>query len=72
MHTMNYRGYIAKIDVDAAGEHWTGRLIGINDVAGFHADNVADLRTAFREAIDDYLATCEKIWKLPEKDRLKS
>jgi Uncharacterized protein encoded in hypervariable junctions of pilus gene clusters len=32
-----------------------------------HADNVADLRTAFEEAVDDYLEACEKIGKSPEK-----
>jgi predicted HicB family RNase H-like nuclease len=30
-------------------------------VIGFHADNVQDLRDAFGAAVDDYLATCEKL-----------
>lgn len=28
---------------------------------GFHSDNVQDLRDAFGAAVDDYLATCEKL-----------
>ncbi len=32
------------------------RIAGIRDVVGFHADNVAELRTVFEEAVDDYLA----------------
>ena len=31
------------------------------------ADNVADLRQAFHDAVDDYLATCARIGKTPEK-----
>jgi predicted HicB family RNase H-like nuclease len=42
-------------------------LLGIQDIIGFHADNVAALRTAFEEAVEDYLDVCEKIGKSPEK-----
>ena len=36
---------------------------GIDDIL----ENVADLQTAFHEAVDDYIATCEKIGKIPQK-----
>ena len=44
-----------------------GRLLGIKDVIGFHADNIAELRIAFEESVDDYLETCEKTGKSPDK-----
>jgi predicted HicB family RNase H-like nuclease len=44
-----------------------GRILGIQDVIGFHADNVAELRFAYEDAVDDYLETCEKIGKAPQK-----
>ena len=34
---------------------------------GFHADNAAELRAVFEEAVTDYLATCEKAGRNPQK-----
>jgi predicted HicB family RNase H-like nuclease len=39
----------------------------MNDVVGFHGESMANLRAAFREAVDDYLATCEKLNRPPQK-----
>jgi predicted HicB family RNase H-like nuclease len=67
MKAMSYRGYAARIEFDAEDEIFTGRVAGIRDVIGFHADNVEDLKAAFHEAVDDYLATCETVGKEPQK-----
>ena len=64
---MTYKGYSARIEFDAEDEIFIGHLAGVKDVVGFHADTVKGLKTAFHEAVDDYLATCEKIGKTPEK-----
>ncbi|MNE86703.1 HicB family protein [compost metagenome] len=34
---------------------------------GFHGESVGELRQAFEEAVDDYLATCEKLGREPQK-----
>ncbi len=34
---------------------------------GFHAQTVEELKLAFHEAVDDYVAACEKIGKTPQK-----
>ena len=67
MNTMTYKGYTARIEFDDRDNILVGKLLGIRDVIGFHADNVAQLRASFEEAVDDYLETCEKIGKSPEK-----
>lgn len=67
MNTLTYKGYTARIDFDGRDNSLVGRLLGIQDIIGFHADNVADLNAAFEEAVDDYLEACEKIGKPPEK-----
>lgn len=67
MNVMQYKGYSARIEFDADDEIFTGRLAGIADVIGFHADTVAGLKLAFQEAVDDYLATCEKLGRAPHK-----
>lgn len=64
---MSYRGQIARIEFSEADGLFLGRLLGINDVVGFHADNVPGLHAAFEEAVDDYLETCAKVGKPPQK-----
>ncbi|PPD43220.1 MAG: toxin-antitoxin system HicB family antitoxin [Methylobacter sp.] len=67
MNTLTYKGYTARIDFDDRDNILVGKLLGIQDIICFHADNVADLHAAFEEAVDDYLEACEKIGKSPEK-----
>lgn len=67
MSAMTYRGYAARVDYDPEDEIFFGKLAGIRDGVGFHADTVADLKAAFHEAVDDYIETCAKIGKAPEK-----
>ncbi len=64
---MSYKGYFARVEFDADNGLFVGRLAGINDVVGFHADSVANLVKAFHEAVDDYVATCERAGKAAEK-----
>lgn len=64
---MTYNGYQARVEYDDDDEIFFGRLAGIADVIGFHADNVIDLKSAFKEAVDDYIETCAKVGKEPQK-----
>ncbi len=54
-NTMTYKGYSARIEYDDEDGIFTGRIAGIRDGVGFHADTVADLREAFHDAVEDYL-----------------
>lgn len=67
MSAMTWRGYMARIEFDEDDELFIGHIAGVKDIVGFHSDNVAGLKAAFREAVDDYLETCEKLGKTPEK-----
>ena len=60
MTAISYKGHFANVEFDAEDEIFTGRLAGVNDVVGFHADTVENLKAAFREAVDDYIDTCGK------------
>lgn len=66
-NTMTYRGYAARVDFDDDDSILIGRVVGIRDGVGFHADNVTDLQAAFHEAVDDYIETCARIGKDPQK-----
>ena len=66
-NTMTYKGYSARIDYDDEDGTFTGQIAGIRDGVGFHADNVEALREAFHEAVEDYIETCARIGKQPQK-----
>ena len=66
-NTMTYKGYSARIEYDDDDGIFFGHIAGIRDGVGFHADTVVDLKAAFRESVDDYIETCAKIGKEPQK-----
>ena len=41
-NTMTYKGYAARIEYDDEDGIFTGRIAGIRDVVGFHAETVAE------------------------------
>lgn len=67
MSTMTFKGYAARIEYSDDDACFIGHITGIKDVIGFHAETVKELRAAFEEAVDDYLATCEKLGRAPQK-----
>lgn len=66
-NTMTYKGYAARVEYDDEDGILTGRIAGIRDGVGFHAESVEELKKAFHEAVDDYVATCARIGKDPQK-----
>lgn len=67
MNVMRYKGYFAHIEYSDEDECFVGHIAGISDVVGFHGESVTTLRTAFQEAVDDYLETCRKLGRAPRK-----
>ena len=67
MKTMTYKGYAARIEYSDEDSCFIGHVAGINDVVGFHGESVTELRAAFEEAVDDYLETCEKLNRSPQR-----
>jgi len=46
-NTITYKGYTAIVGFSAEDECLVGHIAGINDVIGFHADSVEDIRKFF-------------------------
>ncbi|CAO3374049.1 type II toxin-antitoxin system HicB family antitoxin [Azospirillum argentinense] len=53
---MDYKGYKAQIDFDDDAGIFVGAVINTRDGITFTGRSVDELRRAFREAVDDYLA----------------
>ena len=67
INVLEYKGYQAVIVFDPDDEIFVGHLAGIDDIIGFHGTTVKELKTAFHESLDDYVETCRKIGKPPQK-----
>jgi predicted HicB family RNase H-like nuclease len=67
MNTMMHKGFAARVEYSEEDGCFVGHIAGIRDVIGFHGESVAKLRKAFREAVDDYLKTCEKLGQAPNR-----
>jgi predicted HicB family RNase H-like nuclease len=67
MNTMTHKGYAAQIEYSDEDQCFVGHIAGIKDVVGFHGESVSELRAAFEEAVDDYLETCAKLNRSPQR-----
>jgi predicted HicB family RNase H-like nuclease len=66
-NVLKHKGYFARVEFDADDRIFFGRIAGIEDGVSFHADTVDGLVAAFEEAVDDYLETCTRVGKEPDK-----
>jgi predicted HicB family RNase H-like nuclease len=64
---LQYKGYYASLHFSAEDDVFFGKILGIDDLVNFEGASVKDLKKAFHEAVDDYLATCEELGKEPDK-----
>jgi predicted HicB family RNase H-like nuclease len=67
MNTMQYSGYMARVEFDERDNIFVGRVLGVNSIISFHGESVVELRAAFVEAVDDYLADCNERGVAPDK-----
>ena len=64
---LEHNGYYGKVEFDNDAGLFHGEVVGLRDVVTFEATNVRDLRKAFRDSVDDYLAFCAERGEEPEK-----
>ncbi len=67
MTAMMYKGFAGTVEFDPQDVLFVGRVAGLNDVVGFHASDADQLIEAFHEAVDDYIETCARVGKQPER-----
>ena len=66
-NSLAYEGFAARVEFSSEDDCFIGHIAGIQDVVGFHGETVSELKAAFEEAVNDYLATCKKVGKAPQK-----
>jgi predicted HicB family RNase H-like nuclease len=67
MNTMKHKGYAAHIEYSDEDQCFIEHIAGNKDVVGLHGESVSELRAAFEEAVDDYLETCARLNRSPQK-----
>lgn len=67
MKTFAYKGYQGSSECSVEDECLFGRILFVRDLVTYEGETVAELEVAFREAVDDYLSTCAKLGKAPDK-----
>jgi len=64
---MEYKGYIGKVEFDDEAAVFHGEVIDTRDVITFQGRSADELKTAFKESIDDYLDFCKERGEEPNK-----
>ena len=64
---MTYKGYSAYVEFDDEAGIFHGEVLDTKDVITFQGSSVAELRKAFKDSIDDYLAFCKERGEEPDK-----
>lgn len=64
---LEYKGYLANVYYSPEDEAFYGKIFGINDVVTFESESAKQLKSVFIEAVEDYIETCKKIGKAPQK-----
>ncbi|RDC62714.1 type II toxin-antitoxin system HicB family antitoxin [Adhaeribacter pallidiroseus] len=66
-NTMQYKGFIGSVNYDDDDAIFYGKLEFIEDSILYEGSSVQELKTMFREAVDEYIQTCKELGKEPQK-----
>jgi predicted HicB family RNase H-like nuclease len=64
---LKYKKYVATVELDPDAGILHGEIINLNDVVTFQGRSVEELRQAFKDSVEDYLAACAEFGREPEK-----
>lgn len=64
---LKHKDYYGSVEFSADDNTLYGKIIGINDLVTYEAESVNELKTSFKEAVEDYLETCKELKKEPNK-----
>jgi predicted HicB family RNase H-like nuclease len=67
MSTMHYKGYEAAVEYDEETESFHGEVADLRDVITFEGRSVGELKQAFADSVEDYLAFCRERGEEPER-----
>jgi len=57
---IKYKDFIATVQFSEEDEAFIGHIEGINSIVSFEGQSVDELKQAFKEAVESYLAFCKR------------
>ncbi len=60
---LRYKDFIGSVHFSAEDEVFYGKIEGINDLVTFEGTTVSKLKSAFKEAVADYIEICKESGK---------
>lgn len=64
---LTHNGYVGSIEVSVEDACLHGRILFIDDLVTYEGETVHEIRAAFQDAVDRYLAHCERVGKPANK-----
>ncbi|HEX3146474.1 MAG TPA: type II toxin-antitoxin system HicB family antitoxin [Gemmataceae bacterium] len=64
---MEYKGYVGHVAFDNDAGIFQGEVVDTRDVITFQGRTVEEVRAAFRDSVNDYLAFCAERGEAPDK-----
>lgn len=64
---MKYKSYEALVQFDGDADIFHGEVTNTRDVITFQGTSVKELKKAFEESVEDYLAFCKELREEPSK-----
>jgi predicted HicB family RNase H-like nuclease len=64
---LEYKGYLGKVEFDDDANIFHGEVINLRDVITFQGESLQEIRWAFQDSVDEYLAFCAERQEEPEK-----
>ncbi|MDY6861994.1 MAG: type II toxin-antitoxin system HicB family antitoxin [Thermodesulfobacteriota bacterium] len=64
---LQYKNFIGSVHFNAEDNLFHGKIEGISDLVTFEGTNVEEIKTAFQEAVDDYILLCKEAGKSVHK-----
>ncbi len=60
---LKYKDFIGSVHFSTDDEVFFGKIEGINDLVTFEGNSVTKLKSAFRDAVNDYIELCRESGK---------
>ena len=64
---LTHNGYIGSIEVSLEDACLHGRILFIDDLVTYEGESIPEIRSAFQDAVDRYLAHCKRVGKSANK-----
>ncbi len=64
---LNYKGFLGSVEISVKDNCLHGKVLFINDLVTYEAQTPSELKSEFKSAVEDYLDTCSKLGRSPDK-----